>query len=164
MNQLCELPPLPGPHASGSSGHVTAAWAGWAGLASPVCAGHLAPDRALSSSASRGRGAGTRGRPGRGTQKGVGSRRTHISEVTRRQHMPMGGQRRWGIPRPPPSTPSPSPSGGRFGETHPTKLLQPTASRGTTGRASGTWISQESWTESLSLNKGRCRARVLAWP
>lgn len=49
-------------------------------------------------------------------------------------------------------------------QAHPTKLLQPTASRGTTGGASGTWISQESWTESLSLNKRRCRARMLAWP
>lgn len=132
---------------------------------SPVGTGHLALDWALSSSASGGGAPGVRGRPGRGTRKGDRVTENPHLRSHRRQHMPTAGREGGGPPRPPPSTPSPSPSGGRFGVPKP--ILQdfcnPQRREGPRVAPPAPGLARRA-RQPVLLNEGRRGARALARP
>lgn len=106
--------------------------------------------------------AGLGGAGGRGLGRGESP---HLRSHPASAHAHGWAEKVGGPPRPPHSTPSPTPSDGRFGV--PKHILQGLSNRqpqegpevgisapGSTRRAG----------QPLSLNKGRCRAHELAWP
>lgn len=129
MNQSCELPP------ASRAPRQLVLWprdshlGGWASLVSPVGTGHLAPDRALSSSASGGGAPGVRGRPGRGTQKGDRVAENPHLRSHKRQHMPTAGREGGGPPLDPRlQHPLPLPQVAGLGFPNPSSKISATHS------------------------------------